>query len=142
MRISAKVESFRGDSRFETWAISIAVRVGIGELRRARWKDVSLDQMVEAGRLFPHAGAESGSQDAVELMRIVKDAIETKLTPRQREGIVAELSGAPPEEIAARLGTNRNAFYKLIYDARVRLKSAILDGGWSEDHVRQILNER
>jgi len=66
-------------------------------------------------------------------------AIDTGLTPKQREAIQAELGGAPPEEIATRLGTNRNALYKLDYDARVRLKQAILAAGWSEAHVRLTL---
>ena len=67
------------------------------------------------------------------------DAIATELTGRQREVILAELGGAPVDEIAARLGTNRNALYKLVYDARVRLRRAILRAGWEATYVRSLI---
>ena len=137
IRIFATIASFRGESRFETWAMSIAVRVAVSEMRRARWKDVSLDQMVEAGRLFPET--KSADHESNQLMGVVTAAIQKGLTTKQRDAILAELGGAPPDEVAQRLGTNRNALYKLVYDARARIKQAILDAGWTEAHVRLIL---
>lgn len=145
LRITANLDSFRGDSRFLTWAMAIAVRVGLSELRRARWREVSLEAMVEAGRL-PQVelaqAALSTEQDAEKLARIVHRAIKDELTERQRTAIQAELAGMPPEEIARRLGISRNAVYKLVYDARARLKQAILRTGWSEALVRSVLGGR
>lgn len=145
LRITTNLHSFRGDSQFLTWAMAIAVRVGLSELRRARWREVSLDAMVEAGRL-PQVelaqAAQSADPDAEKLARIVHRAIQDELTERQRTAIQAELGGMPPEEIARRLGTSRNAVYKLVYDARARLKQAILRTGWSEEQVRSVLGGR
>ena len=144
LRVLARVGIFRADSQFVTWAMSIAVRVAISDLRRARWHDVSLDQMMEAGHLDPTASGASvtAAHDAAQLMSVVRKAIEKDLTDKQRAAIQAELGGAPPDEIAKRLGTNRNALYKLVYDARARLKKAILSAGWSEEHVRGVLSAR
>lgn len=147
LRISASIHSYRGDSRFLTWAMSIAVRVGLSELRRARWRDVSLDTLVEAGQI-PGPGSKtelaqaalSTESDAEKLMHIVHQAIQDELTARQRMAIQAELAGMPPDELARHLGTNRNAVYKLVYDARARLKQAILRAGWSEEQVRGVLD--
>jgi RNA polymerase sigma-70 factor (ECF subfamily) len=66
LRIREKLGSYRGDSRFLTWAMSIGIRTAISELRRARWRDVSLDQMAEAGQLVPAAG--QGAAGAMDLM--------------------------------------------------------------------------
>lgn len=139
----SRLDTYRGDSRFVTWALSIVTRVALSEMRRARWKDVSLDEMSEAGRIPPVASGASPvniSYERSQLMDVVRTAIEENLTPKQRDAIQAELAGAPPDEIAKRLGTNRNALYKLVYDGRTRLKQAILQAGWSEDHIRSVLS--
>lgn len=139
--IAKRVQSYRGDSRFTSWALSIATRVTLSELRRAQWYDVSLDQMADAGQL-PSSATETQSDPAYsQLMGVVQSAIELALTEKQRQAIRAELSGAPTDEIAKRLGTSRNALYKVVYDARVRLRQAILGAGWTEAHVREVLGE-
>ena len=137
--ITRRIESYRGDSHFTTWALSIATRVTLSELRRARWRDVSLDQMVEAGQLPSAAAGAAPDHAHAQLMAVVQSAIQHDLTEKQRQAIQAELSGAPTDEIAKRLGTSRNALYKVVYDARVRLKKAILGSGWTEAHVLEVL---
>lgn len=142
IKITSKLDTFRGTSRFATWAMSIAVRTAISEARRARWRDVSLDEMVEAGRIAPvgenngRAGEEKIAYER--LVGVIRTAL-TSLTERQRQTIEAELAGAPPDEIAHRMGSNRNAVYKLGYDARARLKKIILESGWTEEQVRQLV---
>ncbi len=143
--ILKRLETFRGDSRFTTWAMSIATRLALSELRRARWKDVSLDEMSAAGRSSLPTSTEipaSQGYEREQLMAVVRTAIADSLTPRQRDAILAELADVPPEEIAIRLGTNRNALYKVVYDGRVRLRQAILRAGWSEAHVLEVLGGR
>jgi RNA polymerase sigma-70 factor (ECF subfamily) len=142
VRVLERLQAFRADSRFTTWALSIATRITLSEIRRARWRDVSLDQMSEAGRLnvsIDQTASTESQYEQTALLMVVRRALETDLTDRQRRAIQAELGGAPPEEIAARLGTTRNALYKLVYDGRVRLRAAILRSGWTEDHVRQVI---
>lgn len=141
-----KLESFRGESRFTTWALTIAVRVAFTEMRKRRWKDVSLDEMTDGGDLNPVAlMTECDSiEKRILLDKIVAtlyDTIKDKLTEKQRQTIFAELvNEAPLEEIARRMGTTRNALYKLSHDARRRLRKALSEVGVSGDDVRFALD--
>ena len=141
LRILDRLESFRGESRFLTWAMAIALRIAFTEMRRARWKDRSLDEMVDAGKLVSVGTSVMGSPMLKQLTELMTETIEKDLTEKQRTAIQAELGGLPPDEIARRMGTNRNAIYKLIYDARVKLKVVILKKGWSEEKVRLHLGD-
>lgn len=140
-RILDRIQTFRGDSRFVTWAMAIATRAMLSKLRRAHWANVSLDEMAAAGLIPPLATVVSNDEnlDRVRLLEVVRASIENDLTERQRQTIQAELAGVPPEVIAERMGSNRNAVYKLVHDARARLKKAILAAGWTEASVRSVL---
>jgi RNA polymerase sigma-70 factor (ECF subfamily) len=140
LKVLGGLTTFRGDSRFTTWAITVTVRVAFTELRRARWRDVSLDRLVEDGpaRLPTAPPADVPSQDArpailAEMHRVV----ETDLTDRQRQALVAELRGMPQAEIAAQMGLTRNALYKLTHDARQNLKRGLEAAGIDGDEVRK-----
>jgi RNA polymerase sigma-70 factor (ECF subfamily) len=140
LRVLAGVTTFRGDSRFATWAITVAVRVAFTELRRARWKDVSLDRLVEdtPGRLPTIPATEAPSHDARQaILATMHRVLETELTDRQRQALVAELRGMSQAEIAEQLGLTRNALYKLTHDARQKLKRGLESAGISGDEVRE-----
>ena len=134
LKILKSVDTFRGESRFTTWAQKIAIHVAFTELRRRRWKDVSLQDMIETpdGEEYtpliltdPSASPEKETTQN-DLMRIVYELIETELTERQRTAIIAVLQGGVPlGEVAERMNTNRNALYKLIHDARKRLVESL-----------------
>src|SRR5262249_6516429 len=90
--------TFRGDSRFTTWAITVAVRVAFTELRRARWRDVSLDRLVEdaPARLPTAPPADTSSRDARQaVLAEMHRVLETGLTDRQRQALVARPPGRP-----------------------------------------------
>lgn len=144
LKIIANLHSFQGASRFTTWAMSIAVRTAIGQARRAHWRDVSLDEMVEAGRIRPAAKElQRTGEDKIafeRLVGVILKGVQNALTEKQRQTIEAELAGAPTDEIATRMGVNRNAVYKLGFDARARLKKIILESGWTEQQVRQLMS--
>jgi RNA polymerase sigma-70 factor (ECF subfamily) len=139
LKVLGGLATFRGDSRFTTWAVTVAVRVAFTELRRAKWKDVSLDRLVEdAPARQPAAPPEVPSQDArravlVEMHRI----IETVLTDHQRQALVTEFKGMPQAEIAVQMGLTRNALYKLTHDARQSLKRGLEAAGIDGDEVRE-----
>ena len=141
VRIVDRIQSFRGDSRFVTWAMAIATRAMLSHLRRTHWKNVSLDEMAAAGLIPPLATVVLNDEnlDRSRLLEVVRTSIENDLTERQRQTIQAELAGVPPEVIAERMGTNRNAVYKLVHDGRARLRRAILAAGWTETSVRSVL---
>ncbi len=103
LKVLSGLTTFRGDSRFTTWAVTVAVRVAFTELRRARWNDVSLDRLVEdaPARLPTAPPAEAPSQDARQaILAEMHRVLETGLTDRQRQALVAELRGMPQAEIA------------------------------------------
>lgn len=147
VKILANLKGFRSESRFTTWAVTVAVNLMLTELRKRRWKDVSLDSFENVELAFEAdaltAGGDSPDQRAVkrELVESVNRAIDDSLTERQRLVLQAFLSGGMPlGEIAERLGTNRNALYKLMHDARKKLKKAVLAQGLTEAEIREILS--
>lgn len=135
LRVLDRLSAFRGDSRFLTWALAVATRVAFSELRKARYRDVSLDGL-SAASAAPDPAAELDRTALVELLRRL---VDTALTDRQRAVIRAELDGVPQVVIADRLGTNRNALYKLGHDARMKLRHELERAGISADEVRTLL---
>ena len=143
LKILAGLETFRGESQFTTWAQKIAVRVAFTELRRHRWRDMSLDDLTgDADSDFvprvmadPAVGPEQQTvQSAV--LDTMRRVIDEELTEKQRQALVAvRIHGVPLEEVARRMGTNRNALYKLLHDARQRLKRQLLAEGLSPEEI-------
>jgi len=144
VKIIDSLDSFRGESRFTTWAQKIAVRVAFTELRRKRWKDVSLQDLIARydGVDFtpvvltdPDASPEQlVSQQA--MMDMVQRLISEELTDRQRQALTAVMiGGMSMEEVARRMDTNRNALYKLLHDARQKLKQRMTAEGLSVQDV-------
>ncbi|HMS00054.1 MAG TPA: sigma-70 family RNA polymerase sigma factor [Anaerolineales bacterium] len=133
LRVLDQLDTFEGRSQFTTWVHKIAVRIALTELRRKRWRDTSLDELTENEDVPPppglladsHAGPETSAERADMLTR-VRRIIEEELTDRQREALILlGVRDMPMEEAAKKLKTNRNALYKLLHDARVRLKSRL-----------------
>ena len=143
LRIIDNLDSFKGESRFTTWAQKITVRVALTVLRRRRWQDTSLDGMVEKfeGDFMPmlFASAEAGPEEEAiraSLMETLGIAIQEKLTDKQREAMVAvRFNGMPLEEVATRMNMNRNSLYKLLHDARQRLQKELYKLGLSADEI-------
>jgi RNA polymerase sigma-70 factor (ECF subfamily) len=145
LKILASLDTFRGESRFTTWAQKIAVHVAFSELRRRRWRDVSLEEMISSpdsdDEFIPisladqSAGPEQQATQSIFLGTLSR-IIAEELTERQRQVLVAAvIRGVPLEELARRLDTNRNALYKLLHDARQRLKQRLMDEGLSPQDV-------
>ena len=96
-------------------------------MRRRKWRDVSLEETIlrheesETTRADPLADPERAATQRL-IMRQFRLFIDEELTDRQRKALLAALGEMPLEEIAQRMGTNRNALYKLLHDARQKLK--------------------
>jgi RNA polymerase sigma-70 factor (ECF subfamily) len=145
VRIFQNLDTFRGDSRFTTWAMAVAVRVAFSELRRQRSRPLSLDTLAEPlDRPFsePASAVEAPlhSLERNDLLESLRRAIQERLSARQRTAIFAELAGIPSSEIARQLNTNSNALYKLNHDARKKLKLALQEAGFDEQDVREALS--
>jgi RNA polymerase sigma-70 factor (ECF subfamily) len=146
LKILDGLDSFRGESRFTTWAFKIAIHEAFTELRRRRWRDVSLQDLVAKygeGDFTPAALADrapSPEQRVTRqmLLEMVRQLIDEELTDRQRQAMIAAVFGGMPlQEVARRMGTNPNALYKLLYDARRRLQKRMVDRGLSVDEVME-----
>lgn len=148
LKIINKIDTFRGESQFTTWAQKIAVRVALTELRRRRWRDTSLDELTTSrdGESFfepkimsdPNPSPEDRSTRSG-MIALVQNLIVEELTERQRRAMtLVMLQGMPLEVAAEELGTNRNALYKLIHDARVRLKKKLGEKGMTPEDVLSV----
>jgi RNA polymerase sigma-70 factor (ECF subfamily) len=147
-RILKSLHQFRGDSQFTTWATKVAVRVVISELRRARYRDFSLEDLTLDGELVPGYRASMDtpqppgpeqSTERADVMRTIAGAMSGALTERQRIALEAvAVHGIPMEIVAERLGTNRNALYKLLHDARSRMRDILQKEGFSFDYMHDL----
>jgi RNA polymerase sigma-70 factor, ECF subfamily len=144
LRILDNLDTFRGDSQFTTWAQKIAVRVAYSELRRKRWKDIALQDLMpkeDAGDFTPAVLSDPGPNPEQQttqkaMIDLVMGLIMDELTDRQREVIMAVMVGGMPlDEVARRMNTNRNALYKLIHDARKRLQNRLIAKGLTPEEV-------
>src|SRR5918911_4407702 len=147
IKIVSNLDSFRGESRFTTWAQKIAMNVALTELKRSRWRDVSLQDLFarrEAADSGPADTQLTPEQLAFQNMELqeLRRMIDEELTDRQREAVVAViLEGMPISEVARRMGTNQNALYKLLYDARKKLKLRMEAAGLSPLEVLAVFDE-
>jgi len=131
LKIKANLDKFEGKSKFTTWAAKIAANHTISELRRAKWRDFSLDAITESGTslqeiLTPPADQSSNPDTESERRQVwetLNDVINNELTERQRQALVAvRIENVPIAEVARMLNTNANNVYKLLHDARLKLK--------------------
>jgi RNA polymerase sigma-70 factor (ECF subfamily) len=129
-----RLDDFRGESSFRTWAYKFALLEASVKVRRRAWRDREVTLEPEYWENLAHAGP--GPDDDVEnaaLLEAVRDGIRSALTPRQRQVLVASvLEGVPIDVLAERLGSNRNAIYKVLHDARRRLREHVAAAGFPE----------
>ncbi len=141
IRILDQLHRFEGRSRFTTWATTITVRAALTELRRRRWRDVSLEEVTAGEALTPQTNADEGANPETHaarlgIVRAMQEILESQLSERQQTAILAELRGMPQEEIGRRLGITRNAVYKLGHDARKKLKHGLEASGFDAAEIR------
>jgi RNA polymerase sigma-70 factor (ECF subfamily) len=131
LAILDKLPTYRGESRFSTWAYKFALLEAAVKLRRRAWqgREVPIEPehwaVLAGSDQSPAASAESN-----ELLGSVSEGIETALSPHQREVLVAiALNGVPIDVLAERLNTTRGALYKTVHDARKKLRAHLADSG-------------
>jgi RNA polymerase sigma-70 factor (ECF subfamily) len=132
MAVLGKLDEFRGESRFTTWAYKFALLEAAVKVRRRSWQGREIPLAEEAWSALADAGAAAGrgAEDA-ELFAALREEIERSLGPRQREVLVAvALNGVPIDVLAERLGSTRGALYKNLHDARRKLRHALAERGF------------
>jgi RNA polymerase sigma-70 factor, ECF subfamily len=147
IKITGNLDSFRGESRFTTWAQKIAMNVALTELKRRRWRDVSLQELFvqrEAADRGPADTQLTPEQLAFQNMVLgeLRHIVYEELTDRQREAVVAVLlEGMPVSEVAKRMDIKQNALSKLLHDARRKLKRRMEAAGLSPQEVLAAFEE-
>lgn len=130
LKILDKYDTFRGDSKFTTWAMKVAVREGYSELRKKRYNDISLEQY---SRHDPdekkaveiehdQAGPDQITHESMLVQKVMK-IMEEELTDKQQKVLeLLMIDQIPMTVVSEMMDSNRNAIYKLVHDARLKLK--------------------
>jgi RNA polymerase sigma-70 factor (ECF subfamily) len=148
MAILQHLEEFRGDSRFTTWAYKFAINVALAAGRRETWKHVSLDALLdEAARPTwltepesPMGNPEQAARRA-EAWAVVRQVTDEELTERQRQALKALVfDEVPLDELVRHWGSTRNAVYKLLHDARRRLKTRLEARGFAPRDILELFS--
>jgi RNA polymerase sigma-70 factor, ECF subfamily len=135
--VLAKLDDYRGRSRFTTWAYKFALLEAGVRLRRRAWQEREVVLEPDAWPLMADAGQSPERQaEANELMAAVSDSIDSCLTAHQREVLVAlALNGVPLDVLCDRLHTTRGALYKTLHDARQKLRAELATRGFALDSI-------
>jgi RNA polymerase sigma-70 factor (ECF subfamily) len=138
--VLARLDDFRGASRFSTWAYKFALFEAAVKLRRRAWQGREIPLEPEGWGVF--AGTDLEPADEVEqseLLAAVRRAIDETLTPHQRRVLVAiAVNGVPIDVLAERLNTTRGALYKTLHDARRKLRDDLTAQGLSPEIRREM----
>jgi len=132
LALLGKLEQFRGESRFTTWAYKFALLEAGVKVRRRAWQGREIPLEAEGWATLADAGppAERAAEDG-ELFAAIRAEIEGSLSPRQREVLVAvALNGVPIDVLGERLDSTRGALYKTLHDARRKLRAGLATRGF------------
>jgi RNA polymerase sigma-70 factor (ECF subfamily) len=140
LAIIAKLDSFRGESRFTTWAYRFAVLEVSAKLGRHYWRRHPVGSLdaEDWERLPDRFGIDPGEHAAHgEMIAAIRRAVEQELTGRQRRLFVAVvLNGIPLDAVVIQTGMNRNSIYKAIFDARRKIRAFLVANGYLEQTRR------
>ncbi len=142
LKVLDKIDTFEGRSKFTTWAMTIAVRVAISEMRRKHFRDISMNDLLNDSMKFEVAADPSPEPGEEEqktgILSTLQELIESKLTDKQKDAVHSLLNGMPVEVFAEKTGSNRNAVYKLVHDARVKLKQGFEQAGYQAEDIKAL----
>ncbi|RME99312.1 MAG: RNA polymerase sigma factor [Chloroflexi bacterium] len=147
LKIQGNLDNFQGKSKFTTWASKIAANTTISELRRAKWRDYSLDAITETGSSlqevldFPQAqlSAPDTASERRHVWETIEHVINHELTDRQRQALLAvRVENIPIAEVARLMDTNPNNVYKLLHDARLKLKRELQALGLEPEYILKL----
>src|SRR5215469_11158267 len=136
LAILAKLAEFRGESRFTTWAYRFVILEVSSKLGRHFWRNppVALDaaqweRLPDRLGLDPHQHAEAAG-----ILAEVRRVVDTELTAHQRRIFIAiVVDGIPLNALAEKLNLQRNAIYKAIFDARRKIRRALVAKDYLND---------
>jgi RNA polymerase sigma-70 factor, ECF subfamily len=129
--VLSKLDDFRGESKFTTWAYKFALYEAAAKIRKLAWQGRELPLEADEWPQIPDPGpAPQGEVEMNDLLAAIRQEIEASLTPRQREVLIAlALNEVPIDVLAERMDTSRGALYKVLHDARQNLRAALTGRG-------------
>src|SRR5262245_19349875 len=126
LAVTRKLDGYRGGSRFTTWAYGFAVFEVSVKLRRHRWRGgviPTADDDATWERLATGGAAAQARVESAELLHALRRAVAEELSPRQRAVFVAvALNDVEIDVVAGQLQSTRGAVYKVLHDARRKLR--------------------
>ena len=130
INVLRRLDDFRGESRFTTWAYKFAVLETAVKLRKRAWQGRELPLEPDAWNVFPSIGRAPDEQlEQSELLRTLQTGVREVLTPHQRHVLIAlALNDVPIDVLADRLDSTRGALYKTLHDARSKLRAHLASG--------------
>jgi RNA polymerase sigma-70 factor (ECF subfamily) len=148
LQIRAKLHTFRGESKFTTWAYRFVINIAAGELRLHRWRELSIETLLGEQEipLFTFLGDQSApdpetTAERRQILALMRRIINEELTDRQRAALIAiHFQGVAVAEVARQLNSTPNNIYKLIHDARKKLKKGLQQRHYSEADVLAIFS--
>lgn len=146
IRILSKISQFKGESSFLSWAIKIAVNLTLTELRRKHWKDYSIEEIrnkpifQESIIIKKHDSPEQVVMKK-SILEMITSLMKTCLSKKQQLALSAVIiNNTPLEIIAEQLDSNRNAVYKLLHDARKKIKQEMEESGQDINEILKLFS--
>jgi RNA polymerase sigma-70 factor, ECF subfamily len=136
LAITAKIGQFRGESRFTTWAYRFVIFEVSAKIGQHFWRHPVVPLDAEDWDRLPARFGFDPAQQAEwrDLFAALRQAVDTELTSRQREVFVAiVLNDVPLDTLVVALASSRNAIYKMLFDARRKLRAALAANGYLPD---------
>jgi RNA polymerase sigma-70 factor, ECF subfamily len=134
--VLSKLDGYKGASRFTTWAYKFVVFEISVKLHRHAWRGRTIptaDDDPAWDRLAQSAEQTDARVESLDLVQALRAAVAEELTPRQREVFAAVvLNDVPADVLAERMGSTRGAIYKMVHDARRKLRRRLATGGYME----------
>ena len=147
MAVLGRLGDFRGDSKFTTWVYKFGVNIALSRSRRWRWKQVSLDDLaddegtldwLQRNERFQTADSEQPVRQK-EVVEVIREVLHTQLTPRQRQTLkLIAFDNVPMDVVVQHLDSNRNAVYKSLHDARLKIKQQLIQRGYDLAEVMDL----
>lgn len=144
MTVLAHLQDFRGESKFTTWAYKFGVNVALSRARRWHWRQVSLDALADEDDslawLHRNENFQTGDSEQFlrkkEIVEVLKEVLRTQLTVRQRQTLKwIAFDNTPMDVVVQRQDSNRNAVYKLLHDARRKVKEQLIQRGYDLEEI-------
>lgn len=139
-----RLDEFRGDSQFTTWAFKFAINISLSCAKRELWKHVPLkspSEDLEIDEWLPTLEWTSPKDPDLPVLKkeiylAVREAVQQDLTPKQRQVLkLIVFDQVPMDVVVQRLETNRNAVYKLLHDARTKIKKHLITSGFDPEEA-------